>query len=206
MPGPLIGQFLNPEHLGLERGSDRSQQALQRRIVRALRRCAARCAHAPKIGEIRLRGGNQLLVRSGHRVFPAIRPCPSLEAAVRQFKEDTTSRGFAVVREAATFAPVRCSDIGSASWGVEGGTAPSPAANVQRGVCWLPATNSVESQPRTAQVAGDPVQRTTFLQCSSTSGHCMGCTPGTATARAGDANPADVLLLLPPGDPDAWTK
>ena len=36
MAGPLVRQFLNAEHLGLERGSDRAQQVLQRRIVGAL--------------------------------------------------------------------------------------------------------------------------------------------------------------------------
>ena len=73
MAGPLIRQFQNAEHLGLERAAHRAQQARQRRIVRALPRRSARCAYAPEIGEIRLHCGDQLLVRSGHCVFPAIR-------------------------------------------------------------------------------------------------------------------------------------
>ena len=82
MTGPLIRQFLNAKHLGLERGSDRTHQALQRRIVRALRRRAARSAHTPKIGDVRLHGGNQFLFRFGHRVFPAIRPRLRLQAVI----------------------------------------------------------------------------------------------------------------------------
>ncbi len=102
---------------------------------------------APEIGETRLQGGNQLLVQSGHRVFPAIRPCFCRRAIL---KEDTTSRAFAAVRAAATSAPVRCSAIGSESWGSKGVAAPprQPRRSTSR-VLYVdaPGWASVDSEP-----------------------------------------------------------
>ena len=72
MAGALIRQFLNAEHLGLERAADRAEKVLQCRIVGTLTGRATRCPNPAEIGEVRLHRCDQLLVGSDHRALPRV--------------------------------------------------------------------------------------------------------------------------------------
>ena len=59
MPSALIGQLGHAEDLGLERGADRGEQIVERRIVRPFPRGATGCAHPAQRGEVGFNRGGQ---------------------------------------------------------------------------------------------------------------------------------------------------
>ena len=68
MPGALVGQFADAEHLGLQGGADGVEQVRQRPIARPLAGGAAGGMDAREVGEVRFNGGFQFRVERFHSV------------------------------------------------------------------------------------------------------------------------------------------